>query len=227
MPPELLPYCTEKPLYLPHCYQVSDRQREVAPTPPRSKYGLPDDAFVFCSFNNNHKFTPEMYGAWMRILNGVPGSLLWLLADNETCRANLLAAWRPDAQWMGSVGLRHSGRAYNDPYNQDTHPDVYGGVSSFTFVDLRGSYKLTPQVELALGVGRVGVALFALQLLATLGRGVGAVLQPKAGLWAPAFLATFALYTLSESHALQANNIFWIIYVAVAARLALDARQAQ
>jgi O-antigen ligase len=80
-------------------------------------------------------------------------------------------------------------------------------------------------LELALGLGRAGVVLFALQLLATLGRGAGAMLQPQAGLWAPAFLATFALYTLSESHALQANNIFWIIYVAVAARLALDARQ--
>ena len=51
------------------------------------------------------------------------------------------------------------------------------------------------------------------------------MLRPEAGLWAPAFLVTFGLYTLSESHALQANNIFWIIYVAVAARLALDARQ--
>ena len=80
-------------------------------------------------------------------------------------------------------------------------------------------------LELALGVGRVGIVLFALQLFATLSRGVGVVIQPRAGLWAPAFLATFALYTLSESHALQANNIFWIIYVAVAARLALDARQ--
>jgi hypothetical protein len=76
-----------------------------------------------------------------------------------------------------------------------------------------------------LGLGRVGVVLFALQLLATLARGTSAVLQPQAGLWAPAFLVTFALYTMSESHALQANNIFWIIYVAVAARLALDARQ--
>jgi O-antigen ligase len=80
-------------------------------------------------------------------------------------------------------------------------------------------------LELALGLGRFGVVLFALQLLATVSRGAGVVLQPQAGLWAPAFLATFALYTLSESHALQANNIFWIIYVAVAARLALDARQ--
>jgi hypothetical protein len=55
-------------------------------------------------------------------------------------------------------------------------------------------------------------------------RGAGAIGNASAGLWAPAFLATFALYTFSESHALQANNLFWTIYVAVAARLALDAR---
>jgi O-antigen ligase len=79
-------------------------------------------------------------------------------------------------------------------------------------------------LELALGLGRVGVVLFALQLAVTLARGAGAMAQPLAGLWAPAFLAAFALYTLSESHALQANNLFWTIYVAVTARLALDAR---
>jgi predicted O-linked N-acetylglucosamine transferase (SPINDLY family) len=90
MPTELLPFCTERPLYLPHCYQVSDRKREVAPAPERRTYGLPEGAFVFCSFNNNHKFTPEMFGAWMRILHGVPGSVLWLLADNDTARGNLL-----------------------------------------------------------------------------------------------------------------------------------------
>lgn len=94
MPPSLLPYCTEKPLYLPHCYQVSDRQREVAPLDdPRShraRYGLPEDAFVFCSFNNNHKFTAEVFAAWMRIVGAVPGSVLWLLADNDTARENML-----------------------------------------------------------------------------------------------------------------------------------------
>ncbi len=78
-------------------------------------------------------------------------------------------------------------------------------------------------LELALGLGRVGIALFALQLAATLFRGASATMRQDAGLWAPAFLAAFALYTLSESHGLQANNVFWTIYVAVAARLALDA----
>ena len=92
MPPELLPYCSERPLYLPHCYQVSDRRREAAPreTQTRTRYGLPPDAFVFCSFNNNHKFTPEMFAAWMRIVAAVPGSVLWLLADNDVARENML-----------------------------------------------------------------------------------------------------------------------------------------
>ncbi|MDL5033254.1 tetratricopeptide repeat protein [Pelomonas sp. APW6] len=92
MPPEYLPLCTEKPIYLPHCYQVSDRQREVAPTPDRARYGLPEDAFVFCSFNNNHKYTEEMFSAWMQILQRVPGSLLWLLADNSWAESNMKAA---------------------------------------------------------------------------------------------------------------------------------------
>ncbi len=78
-------------------------------------------------------------------------------------------------------------------------------------------------LETALGLGRVGVALMALQLSATLWRGVRSVFDPAAGLWAPALLAAFTLYTMSESHALQANNLFWTIYVAAAARLALDA----
>jgi predicted O-linked N-acetylglucosamine transferase (SPINDLY family) len=90
MPPELEMYCTERPIRVPHCYQVSDRQREVAPKPERSTYGLPGDAFVYCSFNNNFKFTPEVFGAWMRILAQVPNSVLWLLADNDTAQENML-----------------------------------------------------------------------------------------------------------------------------------------
>lgn len=70
-------------------------------------------------------------------------------------RANLLAAYRLNHRAMASLGVRHSGRAYNDVYNADVNPDVYGGVSSFTFVDLRASVKLDPKLELALGVDNV------------------------------------------------------------------------
>lgn len=90
MPEALQPYCSEKPIYLPHCYQVSDRQREVAPMPSRATYGLPQDAFVFCSFNNNFKFTEPVFKIWMRVLREVPGSVLWLLADNAWAQENML-----------------------------------------------------------------------------------------------------------------------------------------
>lgn len=90
MPPELLPYMTERPIYLPHCYQASDRQRDVGPKPLRATYGLPEDAFVYCSFNNNFKFSPDVFRSWMRVLQQVPGSVLWLLADNEWSKENML-----------------------------------------------------------------------------------------------------------------------------------------
>lgn len=90
LPEAMQPYYTEQPIYLPNCYQSSDRQREIGPLPTRAQYGLPDDAFVYCSFNNNFKFTPEVFRSWMRTLKAVPDSVLWLLADNRWAQENML-----------------------------------------------------------------------------------------------------------------------------------------
>ncbi|WGG50707.1 methyltransferase domain-containing protein [Rugamonas sp. DEMB1] len=91
IPPELAANYTEKPLYLPDTFQINDRQRLIAARPSRASVQLPDDAFVFCSFNNNFKFTPEVFGVWMSILKRVPNSVLWLVADYDEVRENL---WR-------------------------------------------------------------------------------------------------------------------------------------
>ena len=89
MPPEALPYHTEKPIYLPNSYQVSDRKRVANKAPTRTEAGLPEDGFVFCAFNNNHKMSEQVWRCWMRVLRQVPGSVLWLLADNPFAQANL------------------------------------------------------------------------------------------------------------------------------------------
>lgn len=91
-PEALKPHFTEAPLMLPTLFQCSDSQREIGPTPTRAALGLPESAFVFCAFNNNFKFTPEMFGSWMRILRGAPHSVLWLLEDNPWSRSSLRAA---------------------------------------------------------------------------------------------------------------------------------------
>lgn len=84
------PYYTETPLYLPHVFQCSDRQRPVAALPTRTECGLPEDGFVFCCFNNNYKFTPEVFICWLDILAQTPGSVLWLLADNPWAKQSML-----------------------------------------------------------------------------------------------------------------------------------------
>jgi predicted O-linked N-acetylglucosamine transferase (SPINDLY family) len=91
IPGELEPFFTETPLRLPTVFQVCDTTRRLGASKPRSFYGLPDDAFVFCAFNNNYKITPEMFDSWLRILNDSPDSILWLLQDNDWSRDNLLA----------------------------------------------------------------------------------------------------------------------------------------
>ena len=55
----------------------------------KSDMGLPDDGFIFCSFNNNYKITPKEFDTWMRILKKVEGSVLWLLKSNKWAEANL------------------------------------------------------------------------------------------------------------------------------------------
>ena len=81
---------SEKIVYLPNSYQVNDRHRVIAPTQfTKQDLGLPRDSFVFCCFNNNYKITPDVFDSWVRILEAVDTSVLWLLEDNQTAAANL------------------------------------------------------------------------------------------------------------------------------------------
>lgn len=92
LPPELHAHCTEAVVYLPDCYQVTDSTRAIADdTPTRAAAGLPESAFVFCCFNNNYKLAPDIFSIWMRLLQRVPDSVLWLLGDNPAAIRNLRA----------------------------------------------------------------------------------------------------------------------------------------
>lgn len=81
---------SEKIVHLPHCYQPNDASRLIAEvTPTRAQCGLPEQGFVFCSFNNSYKLTPTFFDIWMRLLRAAPGSVLWLLESNNLVKDNL------------------------------------------------------------------------------------------------------------------------------------------
>ena len=90
IPPESQQHYREKILYLPHCYLPRDTSVVPSPeTPKRSDFGLPEEGFVFCSFNHDYKINPPMFKIWMDLLKEVPGSVLWLMKLNESAQANL------------------------------------------------------------------------------------------------------------------------------------------
>jgi predicted O-linked N-acetylglucosamine transferase (SPINDLY family) len=90
IPQESRRHYTEKIVYLPGSYQANDAKRAIADRAfTRAELGLPAAGFVFCCFNNNYKIMPDTFDRWMRILERVPGGVLWLLADNPTAVANL------------------------------------------------------------------------------------------------------------------------------------------
>jgi predicted O-linked N-acetylglucosamine transferase (SPINDLY family) len=91
LPPGQTAFFAERPIYMPKVFQVSDRMRQSGPVPSRTDVGLPADAFVFACFNRADKLTPEIFAAWMRILQRVPHAVLCLLCDQAEVRENLRA----------------------------------------------------------------------------------------------------------------------------------------
>jgi protein O-GlcNAc transferase len=90
LPFDQQPFYTEKIVHLPDCFLVNDAKKAVSSrTPTRREAGLPDDGFVFCSFNNSYKITPSTFDVWMRLLKAVDGSVLWLSRANDEAAVNL------------------------------------------------------------------------------------------------------------------------------------------
>lgn len=81
---------SEKIAYLPNSYQANDRKRTISDKQfTKAELGLPEQGFIFCSFNNNYKILPATFESWMRILKVVDGSVLWLYEDNAAAAHHL------------------------------------------------------------------------------------------------------------------------------------------
>jgi predicted O-linked N-acetylglucosamine transferase (SPINDLY family) len=79
----------EKVVRLPRSYQINDGARSPPEPTTRAAHGLKETDFVFCHFNYSYKITPEMFARWLRLLENVPASVLWLLESNALFAANL------------------------------------------------------------------------------------------------------------------------------------------
>lgn len=90
LPDSSAPFYREKFCRLPDTYQANDSYNRPLPQPvTRKEVGLPDDAFIFGSFNANRKISQAIFEAWIRILKRTPDSMIAILAYSRESRDNM------------------------------------------------------------------------------------------------------------------------------------------
>ncbi|MDB2415438.1 hypothetical protein N9W34_06675, partial [Rickettsiales bacterium] len=90
-PPDIQKFYNEKFYYMPNSYQANDDKLQISDKEITHKdENLPEDAFIFCCFNQAMKIDPLMFESWMRILKNVDNSVLWLFGDNMHEGENLV-----------------------------------------------------------------------------------------------------------------------------------------
>ncbi|KAG2176296.1 hypothetical protein INT43_005530 [Umbelopsis isabellina] len=116
---------TEKFIYMPHSYFVNDHKQgfreegenqsvQIDNIPDTKTWeleeskrwkmrrevfpDLPDDVIIFANFNQLYKLEPGTFRLWLRILERVPNSIIWLLRFPPAGEANLL---RTAMEWCG------------------------------------------------------------------------------------------------------------------------------
>lgn len=81
---------SEKILYLPS-FQVNDSiEPKIDKKLNRKDFGLPEEGFIYCCFNNTFKITPSAFDSWSRILKKVENSVLAIFVNNKSSRNNLI-----------------------------------------------------------------------------------------------------------------------------------------
>jgi predicted O-linked N-acetylglucosamine transferase (SPINDLY family) len=71
---------------LPHFFMPYDLRANQSTTFPqihRKDYGLPEKGFIYCSFNDFHKITEDIFHSWIQILQGTDNTVLWLATRGD------------------------------------------------------------------------------------------------------------------------------------------------
>jgi len=88
--PAFAPSFTEQFVTMPFSYIIAEPETTASSAPvTRRAFGLPDDGFVYCSFNSAYKVEPRTFDVWMRVLSRVPCSVLWLYSTGQVVEENL------------------------------------------------------------------------------------------------------------------------------------------
>uniref|UniRef100_A0A1W7RB52 protein O-GlcNAc transferase n=2 Tax=Hadrurus TaxID=88315 RepID=A0A1W7RB52_9SCOR len=80
----------------------------------RQQYGLPEDAIVYCNFNQLYKIDPATLQTWANILKRVPNGVLWLLRFPAVGEPNIITS-------AAQMGLPHNRIIFSNVAAKEEH----------------------------------------------------------------------------------------------------------
>jgi protein O-GlcNAc transferase len=101
-PVEDTEYYSEKFIYLPHSYQMTDNTQNCPVNrASRTDFDLPDNKIILGSFNQSFKIEKICFETWLEILAEHDDVILWLYEPDEAIRKTLI-----------SFAKKHNGQAH-------------------------------------------------------------------------------------------------------------------
>jgi protein O-GlcNAc transferase len=83
-------FYVEKVVHLPNSYMVDDSKRLMSSKVfTKSEFGIPNNKFIFCCFNNDYKFNSKVLDSWSRIMLKADKSVLWISENNKLFKDNI------------------------------------------------------------------------------------------------------------------------------------------
>lgn len=124
-PPESRHFYTERFCVLPHTSMPNATLETCVPQPTtRAEWGLPEDRFVFSSFNAVFKISPKTIDLWGDVLSTVENSVLWIRADDMMARQNIIRALRGKGVTGDRIIFAEATRNYHDHISRAALADV-------------------------------------------------------------------------------------------------------
>ncbi|WEX88111.1 glycosyl transferase [Sinorhizobium garamanticum] len=158
----------EKFCRLPETYQPNDPYHRPRPYGiARKDLGLPDDAFIYASFNANRKISLQTIGLWIEILRRTPESVMWIMCKPDA-KANILRKFQ-----SGGIASKRiifcDKAAYSEHINRlpaadlglDTYPynghtttseQLWAGLPVLTFKGTNFASRVSESLLRAIGV---------------------------------------------------------------------------
>ncbi|MDQ5882452.1 MAG: hypothetical protein QG616_2284 [Pseudomonadota bacterium] len=79
----------EKIAYLPSFYSPCEMPKCSSTDLRRPDAALPDEAFVLCALHMPRKIDPATFRLWLKVLEAIPHSVLWLISESPQIENNL------------------------------------------------------------------------------------------------------------------------------------------